>query len=70
MKVGTTAGDVFICPLCKYDSFTTKNPDRFWWHLAIIHKTTELNLERYAVSYAIKRGWLKEEITVSTEERK
>ena len=65
IRVGTNSGDKWICPLCKHKTFIAITPDKLWWHLATEHKTTELALQRFAFSYAIKRGWIKEEISIS-----
>jgi len=47
----------FVCPLCRYAPYRTTSPDKYWWHLATAHRTTEKKLVIYAQEYARGMGW-------------
>jgi len=36
----------YVCPLCKYDAYATDILDKYFWHLATEHKTTEFQIDR------------------------
>ena len=54
----------FKCPLCVYEQFSTHDPQKYWFHLATVHATTEKQLVKYAndevkKSEAMRQAWIK-----------